>query len=609
MKIAARVVESMRGNKLFAAMFLLLTFALLVLHSLLPSMQNQLLILGYIKCISVEPSAIVSANCPLIGWPAGGIMATGAPIYIAGGIVKLLLHIPAEWALFVTACVVMFFALYGAYKLIAHFKVDRAIALGLGFVYLSSLTVLNMHQFGGTYWGTLVLPAALYVVLRLLENKNRSKIGQKVLIVFVWTALATTQLFLDGYTFFMTAVASSLLLIAWTWRSKKNIKGVVFVWLTFVFAYLAAYGMYKSVVGFDGLLASSPINFFRAFGTDVATLFLPSHTVWWANVFDIGFVPSEYWGDGSNSVANYIGYVLLACALVAIYKLFAKRGWKSALGPTTLAFVLISAVSFIFALGPSVKINDRVSEYPDVRKTTSMPADAATITLPTEFVYQHLPGFSSMRAPYRWNILLHVGLVVLAGIGIQNTKKLQRKKVAVVIIGLMLIEASPNPFTLVEKNLAAHKRLEQFDTEVVTEMQSYTNPGELVIFYPSRGNDYLANYIAPQLRVRTYNVGNDKAYANAKLSRPEQVHDLLFNPKPEIAVQDDIAKIISLLESGTTDAVIVPYFELRWSSYLIPASRATAQTKAEEILARADMQKDKLQIERADQFAVLRLKK
>jgi hypothetical protein len=88
-------------------------------------------------------------------------------------------------------------------------------------------------------------------------------------------------------------------------------------------------------------------------------------------------------------------------------------------------------------------------------------------------------------------------------------------------------------------------------------------PGSRV-FFLSAENDYLANHLAPRLRLYAYNVGGDKNQILSEPLWPDSIKAL----RAHATEIDGLAPlVVAALRSGDVDAVVVPYFNLRWDSY------------------------------------------
>jgi hypothetical protein len=111
-------------------------------------------------------------------------------------------------------------------------------------------------------------------------------------------------------------------------------------------------------------------------------------------------------------------------------------------------------------------------------------------------------------------------------------------------------------------------------------------------------NDYLVNYLAPTVGVKTYNAGVDKNEAVARNAWPPAVVAL-----GEHRVGS--GQIVRALESGTVNVVIAPYFHLRWDAYAWPPSEARREAAIRRF---APVLADpRLTVRRYHWFATLRL--
>ena len=596
-------VKNILSDKLFLALFSVLVLFLLLLYGLLPFLQSHLLVLGYIQCVSVFPGQFLSFSCPLVGGETGGILPTGSPIYILGGIIKALLHVPADWALFIVSVAFVGVSLFGAYKLIESFDVNKYIALIFGFVYLSSAGVVNLHNFGGTFWGFIFLPIALFLVKYFLDKIPGTSLKFKAIILISWILLFTFQLFLDGYSFFMTVIASAIILFFWSWRNKWFITETVFAVFTLFFATGIAYLTYTNSVVSSASWASISLSRFRAAGVDIATLFMPSDHVWWASLLNIQFDPAQFWGDGSNTANNYLGYTLVFLAIFGVYITLRTKDLSKKIN--TISVVCILLVSFVFSLGPSLKWNS--IKGPEFKNTSyyKMPADAALLNLPTSKLYKEIPGLSSMRATYRWHRLMHLMLIVLAAIATQAILRRKGYKYATPVLIFVILELSLNPVKVMSKDAEQNNWINNFNTKVINPLSENLEKNESVLFYPSRGNDYLVNYIAPYVHINTYNIGNDKALRYAKPHRPADIKKLLTLKRENKNKDREI--ILEILNNKTVDAIVVPHFELRWSSYNDPVQFEKSKSEAKAIISRLKSDNKKLSVQDYEQFTIVRI--
>jgi len=153
--------------------------------------------------------------------------------------------------------------------------------------------------------------------------------------------------------------------------------------------------------------------------------------------------------------------------------------------------------------------------------------------------------------------------------------------------------------------LTARYRLQAHEVSTLTsalskELRSLTRPGERVFFlsYDGSHNDYLANYLAPLAKIRTYNAGGDKNDEFAMRSWPPAVLALA-------GAQVTPSEARAALASGQVDVIIAPYFSLRWSGYAWPPQ---PDVRAQALAAFGPILRDPhLRIERRQWLVSIRL--
>jgi hypothetical protein len=482
----------------------------------------------------------------------------------------------AEAAWTVLAVAGMSAAAYGTVKLGARLGLAPVPRLAAGVFFLFSPSVFGMESFGSTFWGIVLIPAAVWCQIKAGEWV-RIGWARRTWVVPVWATGCFALLALDGYAFVMAQAATAILLIAqgagrsparWAWPM-----GV------FAAANVAGFFGYRFLFPTMSDVARSPIELFRAMGLDIVTLIWPSKYQWWfprSAALDSGVL----WGDGTNSTTNYVGLVFLTVAIVGAVVCARKRRRQAA------AWLAIAAVAVVLALGPSLKVHDIRGALPSEVAYASylMPADAATVSLPTAPLFTRVPGLEGMRATYRWYALVRLAEALFAAYGLQVLARRGRRwRVAAICIGVTgFLELSPlivpgsSHITRQTANAAA---VSDVDRSVISPIDAALPDKARVILAPNSTshNDYMASYIATGAHVRMYNVGGDKTLALASPTWPESVAKLF-------AVEDDpraFAELAhSVLADGTVEAVIVPRFDLRWSTSVWPPT--------DEYIARAD---------------------
>jgi len=119
--------------------------------------------------------------------------------------------------------------------------------------------------------------------------------------------------------------------------------------------------------------------------------------------------------------AMYPGLSVLALAVLGL-ALARKQGGAR------WAFALVALAGLLLTFGPALNL-DNYGQNP------------TDITLPYSWLYQIVPGFDSLRVPFRFAQLLMLGLAVCAGYGVAALQRLKwnSKVVAPVLVGLIAI--------------------------------------------------------------------------------------------------------------------------------------------------------------------------
>jgi len=390
--------------------------------------------------------------------------------------------------------------------------------------------------------------------LFLFKDKNRQSTAQTVLLYFL---AAITAVFMDGYTFVMFAVGSSILFCylffifpeARTELSRRALP-------VHILAFLTAYILYAVYVGRSSFEAH-PIETFRGFGLDISFIAIPTKGVHWLMDL-VGFSMERsdklYFGDDSVWVTTFSLPVLLV-GLIAWWKVKRKVNFASG--------VLVLAVAgYYMALGPSLKINSTKPEalqrsHPG-QQSALMASEYAVMPTGNAWIFEKLPAFNSMRASYRWSALGIFASWLLVMIWLSAKEKDDRKLAAgilLVLIGFNL----PNINKRIEGYIGDRENLFQIDKDLVKDFHRSIVRGETVAFIPW-GNDFMANYLAPRFGFRTYNIGGDKNLVEAQKRWPSEMFTLGGALEPGKAPY-----VIKMLVEGTVDAVIAPYFHMLWS--------------------------------------------
>lgn len=370
-----------------------------------------------------------------------------------------------------------------------------------------------------------------------------------------------------------------------------------------ILANITAIILYKFYTGTTGGYSIMPLDFFRAQGVDLVTLFIPNSIYWWAGILKIGYnwgdnaFAYSFWGDGGNLYFSYLGISLISVFVTFFFSKFKKS-------ITTKSIILVGIIALIFSFGPSLKINDT---RPAVDQSTIafedylMPTDQATFNLPHQYLYLFTPGINNMRAIHRWLLLFKLTLLIVAAVFLsQLIKQKKYKNLAIILTALIFIESFPNINYLHQRHTNNLSQLNAFQSDIIDNLKNHLNEGE-VIYFVSEENDFLANYIAAQLNVNTYNTGVDKNQKIAEQYWPEEIglinSDDNFNQSTYQA-----------LSSGLVDKIIYPYFNLRWNAYAWPPSQSDVSEAKDNFDRLIDDPNGNLEIENYQYYSIITLK-
>lgn len=616
------IFKRLEHNKLLALGFVVAVVMVVLLNGLLPNMAISLtprfMAIGNIECGSDDPLSFISTiSCESVGVPAGEKIVLEIPFYIIGLLFAKVLPISSAQSFSLLAILFVSLSLFFGYKLFRRLSVNKYISLLMSYTYLMLPIVTSMQQFSSLYWGAMLLPISTYLTIYFLDKIKDSDWKSKLIILTSWSALSAMQLFTDGYTFMMAALISTCLVFCWSWKKWRD-SDTWFGIGAFVVAQIFAYLLFTVLVSGAGDWESS-IDLFRSMGLDVATLFIPSLSLWWVGTLGIKY-NATFWGDGTNAAYNYAGISLMVLCIfglcvfgLTIYK--SRRGKKKRTkkNPDSrtwilVALILAAIVSFTLSLGPSLKINDTrpaITQGTIRHSDYIMPRNMATLDMPTTPIFTRLPGIKSMRATYRWHIATMLVALIFAAIGVQYFIDKKRYKIAALVGVIILLEFTPNIISTVESRVDKGERIGIFNRQVISPLKEAL-PKKDVLFYPGSqdGNDYLANYIGPMADISTYNVGQDKAVAIARESRPQEIRELLLlNDENRAEVDADMLHdILSKYELTT----VVPYFDMRWDSYNWNYDNLFGMKRAQDVLSRLEVDK-RFQVTDYEYFSVVEL--
>ncbi|MGE8317172.1 MAG: hypothetical protein ACN6O3_00410 [Comamonas sp.] len=535
--------------------YLSLTFALgAILQGAIPflsltTLGQAVVVVGYpISFINDGGLTLYATN---MGYPSLAPMST----MLAPGLVMelfLLCGFTAQNAF--TASFILWYSLgyWGAYKLARTNGVKTEISALLALLWMAFPIVWNSSRYSHLHFGLVLLPFLFFSCIKAIDS-IKSKNFQ-ALLLYPLTALLAV--FTDGYTFMFFAIGSSIILLHQVWAMKEIRIGIIKKILPLhAFSFAIAYTAYAVYIG-KTAYNPAPLDFFRGWGVDLLFLAQPSlgvHWLWDTLGLSTSRTEAHLFGDESVWISSFCLPLIIAGGIAY---------WKSR---KTFVFagamLLLAIFGAYMALGPSIKLDaTRAAEL-----GRSMPAELALGSTGNAFLSEYIPGFKSMRASYRWIALCFFGLwgLLVGYFYITRHKNHAINKLLLVILIVLFI---PNISTHTQEKINNYIGFSGIDDDLVQELKKDVIPGEIVAFLPWN-NDFIMNYLAPKLDIKSYNVGGDKNVDTAYKKWPPSLRLLSANS------WNDQYSLNTLLFLATenVDAVIFPYFDMLEAAHAWPS--------------------------------------
>lgn len=471
-------------------------------------------------------------------------------------------------------------AMFSAYRIARWFGGTKLIALALAVVWMTMPIIWVHAGYSMLSLGIALLSFYFLAAFKLfLFGGDLLKINPASMALYV--AAAIVSVFMDGYTFMMFAAGSSILLLyALLTRVDARSKLLKVATPVHVVSFAVAYALYSFYIGKSNFEAHQ-LDFFRGWGLDLSFLAIPTKGVLWLpDLLGISVKRSDelYFGDSSVWSTTFALPILI---LGLLSWLRVRRRTKISTG-----ILLVSVFAFYMALGPSLKINSVKPEALQLsqprQQSVLMASEYAVAPTGNAWLSENLPGFNVMRASYRWSALGVFALWLLIVIWISRADK-KEIRVWLALMSVLFLINLPNPEKRWRGGIDNRIMFQQIDQELVEELNNKIRPNETVSFLPWR-NDFIANYLAPKVGFRTFNIGGDKNLAAAQAQWPQEMLSL--------GGEIDAGKVISslkLLIDGSADVIVLPYFHMLWSPHLWSCADKTTARLTDE--ARENLRK------------------
>jgi len=447
-------------------------------------------------------------------------------------------------------------AYIGAYRFSRHFCDSRYFCIFLSLIWMCMPIIWTHASYSMLSIGIALLPFYFLMAIKLF-CVNHSVKQPTILMSLLYFVTVLISVFMDGYTFMMFFVGTSILLFYHIKLEVQDrdilLKKILFLHiLTFLIAYL----IYSAFIGHLHFIKSS-IDAFRAMGVDLSFIVIPTQGVLgladWLGV-SVPRSTRDYFGDNSVWQTTFILPVLI----VGFYSWHNVRRKQKIAN----AFLITALFSAYLSLGPSLKTN--TTKIPSTSIAYGMSSDRAVLPTGNAWVYKALPGFNNMRAAYRWLALCVFSFWVLVVLAV-STVSCACRFLWVVVLMLMTVLNFPHLIQKIQENNVNRRMFLAVDRDLISLLKAYIHPRDVVIFLPW-GNDFFANYLAPRAAFRTYNIGGDKNLIIAQQHWPDEMLAI----KEGVIDQNSILSAVELLKKGRVDVIILPYFDMLWSAHYWP---------------------------------------
>lgn len=562
----------------------------------LPTLAQAVWTTGF--SLSFIQNSLLSIQATNFAYPHPASIAFGlAGAYPAGILIAMGFHPSDAYTIMIAVWLTV--AFWGAWRLGRFLGLSASLST-LGALLWTSTPIIWAHAgYSMLSLGIALLP--LYfstVVIFLVNTVTMGRANLKSVIGYLLVPIVAV--FMDGYSFMFFAVGSSIF-AAYIFIQHKEMR----VYLTkyalpiHILAFSLAYGLYALYIG-KADYSPAPMDFFRGWGLDFSFIAIPTKGMLWLwDLLRLSVARSDaqFFGDASVWITTFsLPLVLLG----ALAWWLTRKSSKLATG-----FLILALFGFYMALGPSLKVDSTKPDSMQIampqQMSALMPADLAIAPTGNAVLSKYVPGFNNMRAAYRWSALGMFGFWALLMLLLARK---QSSSTQFVIIGLIIFLIINNLPNLTGQWQAAKNNRSMFlavDYDLVQPLSQDLKHGETVAFLPYR-NDFLVNYLAPKLEIRTFNVGGDKNLEEARTHWPVIMQQFkMGRVDPWFS-----GRVAQLLATGKANAVVLPYIDMLWAahSWPYPNKYQTELKSVEKELGASKL----FEVVHRQHYAVVRLK-
>lgn len=544
--------------------FMLALVFVWVLHGAVPFRATPTLLqavwaMGFSQSFINE--SIFSIHALNIGAPRPAAIAFGlAGVYPAGLFIAAGMHAADAYASVFLLWLTL--AFWSAWRIALWLGASRPMAVLAAVLWLSMPVIWAHAGYSMLSLGIALLSFYFWAALKLFGRKIHSG-AEKTQAAALYFSACLAAVFMDGYSFMMFAVGSSMVAVfSFSRFSEMRSQLLGFSFPVHASGFALAYFLYAVYVGktqFD----PAPIEFFRGWGADLTFFAAPTlgfHWMWDALGLSVPRPRENFFGDESVWRTTF-SLPLMVAGLIAWWRTRKQNALAT-------AFLLVAAFGFYMALGPSLKINS--TRPPEMiaagQLDPAMPAALAVAPTGSAWLFGTLPGFKSMRAVYRWSALGVFALWVLIVLMLAREQD-RTRSLAMLLVVFLVVSNLPHLDRNWKSATANRTMFLNIDRDFVDDMGKVISPGEQIAFLPYR-NDFMVNYLASRLGIRTYNIGGDKNLFGAQKHWPAIMQQFQLGK-----IDADFAdRVLLLLLRKEADAVVLPYIDMMWGALAWPAA-------------------------------------
>jgi len=448
-------------------------------------------------------------------------------------------------------------AFLSTWKIARAWKMTNVLSALVSILWLSMPIVWWHARYSMLSIGIALLPFYYLMSLRLYQIiDNRYNASIRFTALYICTTIIAV--FMDGYSFMMFAVGSSILGAYAILRFPENRSALLkFGFPVHVISFTIAYILYAFYIG-KTQFAASPLDFFRGWGIDLMFFAVPSKGVHWLwDTFGFSSIRTGHKQFGDASVwATTFAFPTIFFGAVAWWR--TRKTSRLATG-----FLMIAVFGFYMGLGPSIKLN---SIKPEGVKSVTMSKKYAVAPTGNSLLSEYIPGFKNMRASYRWSAMGFFGMWLLLVLLLSKEHSSRYRWIKLLFIAFLILSNLPHMKNKFKGDMNNREDFIDIEKSLICDLKIDLIENEKVAFLPYR-NDFFVNYLASRTKIRSYNIGGDKNLAEAKKNWPVMMKqfrmaeiDKYFAPR-----------ILMLLARNEANAVVLPYIDLLWAAHAWPA--------------------------------------